>query len=152
MQPSRWAGPVVTELGAFLAAVEPPVYVGGGSMPADQQTGRIVIAPRSGVGLKEWLALIRIWLPRKPLPGGAYRIPPSLPADRKVRQLSYTFVPLISTTEADYGAMGAIVAGAAKDLPITVMVVADQQNGISLAQHAGCGERNLVGGFREWPL
>lgn len=79
------------------------------------------------------LALIRIWLTRKPLPGGAYRSPPSLPADRKIRQLSYTLVPLISTTEADDGAMGAIIAGAAKDLPITVMVVADQQDGISLA-------------------
>ncbi|MDI3290944.1 glycosyltransferase [Polyangium sp. 15x6] len=30
-------------LEAFLAAGEPPVYIGFGSMPADQQTGRIVI-------------------------------------------------------------------------------------------------------------
>jgi vancomycin aglycone glucosyltransferase len=35
--------PLVPELEAFLAAGEPPVYVGFGSMPADQQTGRTVI-------------------------------------------------------------------------------------------------------------
>lgn len=35
--------PLEPELEAFLAAGEPPVYVGFGSMPADQQTGRIVI-------------------------------------------------------------------------------------------------------------
>ncbi|WP_437836992.1 hypothetical protein [Sorangium sp. So ce1153] len=44
VQPSRWAAPLVTELKAFVAAGEPPVYVGVRSMPADQQTGRIVIA------------------------------------------------------------------------------------------------------------
>ncbi|WP_104987668.1 glycosyltransferase [Sorangium cellulosum] len=35
--------PLAPELESFLAAGEPPVYVGFGSMPADQQTGRIVI-------------------------------------------------------------------------------------------------------------
>ncbi|XXY45059.1 glycosyltransferase [Sorangium sp. So ce269] len=35
--------PLVPELEAFLAAGEPPVYVGFGSMPADQQTARTVI-------------------------------------------------------------------------------------------------------------
>ncbi|XYH99813.1 hypothetical protein ACMHYB_08665 [Sorangium sp. So ce1128] len=50
VQPSRWAGPLVTELEAFLAAGEPPVYVGVGSMPADQQTGGIVIAAVRAAG------------------------------------------------------------------------------------------------------
>jgi len=36
--------PLAPELEAFLAAGDPPVYVGFGSMPADQQTGRMVIA------------------------------------------------------------------------------------------------------------
>ncbi|WP_437684262.1 glycosyltransferase [Sorangium sp. So ce131] len=35
--------PLAPELEVFLAAGEPPVYVGFGSMPVDQQTGRIVI-------------------------------------------------------------------------------------------------------------
>ncbi|MDC3960467.1 glycosyltransferase [Polyangium jinanense] len=35
--------PLEPALDAFLAAGEPPVYVGFGSMPVDQQTGRIVI-------------------------------------------------------------------------------------------------------------
>ncbi|XXT97401.1 glycosyltransferase [Sorangium sp. So ce834] len=35
--------PLVPELEAFLAAGEPPVYVGFGSMPVDPQTGRSVV-------------------------------------------------------------------------------------------------------------
>ncbi|XXX56145.1 glycosyltransferase [Sorangium sp. So ce124] len=35
--------PLVPELEAFLAAGEPPVYIGFGSMPVDRQTGRRVI-------------------------------------------------------------------------------------------------------------
>ncbi|MGK3998579.1 glycosyltransferase [Sorangium sp. So ce1024] len=46
-QTGAWLLPDPTPLGpaleAFLAAGEPPVYVGFGSMPADQQTGRTVI-------------------------------------------------------------------------------------------------------------
>ncbi|WP_434044241.1 MULTISPECIES: glycosyltransferase [Sorangium] len=42
--------PLAPELEAFLAAGEPPVYVGFGSMPADQQTGRIAIEAARAAG------------------------------------------------------------------------------------------------------
>ncbi|KRG63832.1 hypothetical protein ABB27_17300 [Stenotrophomonas terrae] len=83
--------------------------------------------------MNELLALIRIWLTRKPLPRGANGIPPGLPANGKISQLPHTPVLLIRTTEADDGAMSTIIGGAAKKLPITIVVVTDQQNGITLA-------------------
>ncbi|MDI1446015.1 glycosyltransferase [Polyangium sp. 6x1] len=57
--------PLDPALEAFLAAGEPPVYVGFGSMPADQQTGRIVIeavraAGRRVVLSQGWAELDRI--------------------------------------------------------------------------------------------
>ncbi|XXZ32375.1 glycosyltransferase [Sorangium sp. So ce321] len=57
--------PLVPELEAFLAAGEPPVYVGFGSMPADQQTGRTVIeavraAGRRVVLSQGWAELGRV--------------------------------------------------------------------------------------------
>ncbi|XXU75973.1 glycosyltransferase [Sorangium sp. So ce1151] len=57
--------PLVPELAAFLAAGEPPVYVGFGSMPADQQTGRTVIeavraAGRRVVLSQGWAELGRV--------------------------------------------------------------------------------------------
>lgn len=42
--------PLEPQLEAFLTAGEPPVYVGFGSMPADQQTGRIVIEAARAAG------------------------------------------------------------------------------------------------------
>ncbi|UQA60540.1 glycosyltransferase [Polyangium aurulentum] len=42
--------PLEPALEAFLAASDPPVYVGFGSMPADQQTGRIVIEAARAAG------------------------------------------------------------------------------------------------------
>ncbi|WP_437806437.1 glycosyltransferase [Sorangium sp. So ce1078] len=42
--------PLVPELEAFLAAGEPPVYVGFGSMPADPQTGRAAIEAARAAG------------------------------------------------------------------------------------------------------
>ncbi|WP_437779313.1 glycosyltransferase [Sorangium sp. So ce1097] len=57
--------PLVPELEAFLAAGEPPVYVGFGSMPVDQQTGRTVIeavraAGRRVVVSQGWAELARV--------------------------------------------------------------------------------------------
>ncbi|WP_437654529.1 glycosyltransferase [Sorangium sp. So ce1182] len=57
--------PLVPELEAFLAIGEPPVYVGFGSMPADQQTGRTVIeavraAGRRVVLSQGWAELGRV--------------------------------------------------------------------------------------------
>ncbi|XXS94178.1 glycosyltransferase [Sorangium sp. So ce362] len=51
--------PLVPELEAFLAAGEAPVYVGFGSMPADQQTGRIVIEAVRAAGRR--LVLSQGW-------------------------------------------------------------------------------------------
>ncbi|XXX80677.1 glycosyltransferase [Sorangium sp. So ce134] len=42
--------PLAPALEAFLAAGEPPVYAGFGSMPADQQSGRIVIEAARAAG------------------------------------------------------------------------------------------------------
>ena len=83
--------------------------------------------------MNELLALIRIWLTRKPFPRGTNGIPPSLPANRKISQLPNAPVFLIRTTEADDGAMGTIIGGTAKELPITIVIVTDQQDGIALA-------------------
>ncbi|WP_437580086.1 glycosyltransferase [Sorangium sp. So ce887] len=57
--------PLVPELEAFLAAGEPPVYVGFGSMPVDPQAGRIVIeavraAGRRVVLSQGWAELGRV--------------------------------------------------------------------------------------------
>lgn len=57
--------PLAPELQAFLGAGEPPVYVGFGSMPADQQTGRTVIeavraAGRRVVLSQGWAELARV--------------------------------------------------------------------------------------------
>lgn len=57
--------PLEPELEAFLAAGEPPVYVGFGSMPVDQQTARIVLeavraAGRRVVLSQGWAELIRV--------------------------------------------------------------------------------------------
>ncbi|WP_437634063.1 glycosyltransferase [Sorangium sp. So ce854] len=57
--------PLVPELEAFLAAGERPVYVGFGSMPVDQQTGRSVIeavraAGRRVVLSQGWAELARV--------------------------------------------------------------------------------------------
>ncbi|AUX47591.1 uncharacterized protein SOCE26_091130 [Sorangium cellulosum] len=65
VQPSRWAGPLVPELEAFLAAGEPSAYVGFGSMLVDPQTGRAVIeavrAARRRVALSQgWAELGRV--------------------------------------------------------------------------------------------
>ncbi|WP_437283754.1 glycosyltransferase [Sorangium sp. So ce375] len=48
--------PLAPELEAFLAAGEPPVYVGFGSMPVDQQTGRIVIEAVRAAGRRVLLS------------------------------------------------------------------------------------------------
>jgi hypothetical protein len=71
------------------------------------------------------LALIRVWLTRNPLPGGINGIPPSLPANREICQLPYALVPLIRAAETNNQAVGAVVGGAAQELPISVMVVTD---------------------------
>ncbi|WP_437733522.1 glycosyltransferase [Sorangium sp. So ce1335] len=64
-----WLLPDPTPLGpaleAFLAAGEPPVYVGFGSMPADQQTGRTVIEAVRATGRRVvlsqgWAELARV--------------------------------------------------------------------------------------------
>lgn len=51
--------PLAPALEAFLAAGEPPIYVGFGSMPADGQTGRIVIEAVRAAGRR--LVLSQGW-------------------------------------------------------------------------------------------
>ena len=61
--------PLEPALEAFLAAGAPPVYIGFGSMPADQQTGRIVIEAVRAVGRR--VVLSQGWAELGPVDGAS---------------------------------------------------------------------------------
>nr|CAP48042.1 putative integron gene cassette protein [uncultured bacterium] len=98
------------------------------------------------------LDLIRLGLTWDSIPRTPNIVTPGLPANGKVSHFSNGFVTLIRATKADDKTMGAVVCGCAHELPITVLVVTDQQDRQSFTKYASGCECRRVGRVRERPL
>ena len=97
------------------------------------------------------LSIYSLGVFRLSFPGAVDISAPSAPATRHVSDLTDCLVALEGAPEADDDCLLRVGGGSAKDLPVSIRVVAYEQDGVALVEHALGGDGNGVHGVGEWP-